>query len=101
MKRKIYKLSSSARQPSGGRLSGLVWWPFAFALTVFWGTANAQTTYTFNYTGGQQTLNLSAGIYSIAMWGADGGNSNNSRAGIGGYSSGTLTLASPTTVYIV
>jgi hypothetical protein len=73
----------------------------SLALIVFSGTAYSQTTYTLNYTGSIQTLTLQAGIYGIKMWGADGGNSNNSRAGIGGYSQGTLTLASSTTLYIV
>ncbi|WP_317898461.1 glycine-rich protein [Aurantibacillus circumpalustris] len=90
MKREIYKLLSSAKQ-------GL----FALALTVFWGVAHSQATYTLNYTGSIQTLTLQAGTYDIKMWGANGGNSGNTRAGIGGYSTGTLNLPATTTLYIV
>jgi hypothetical protein len=89
MKRNIYKLLSGAKQ-------GL----FALALTVFSGTAHSQVTYTLNYTGSIQTVTLQPGTYDVKMWGADGGNSGNTRAGIGGYSNGTLTLPSTTTVYI-
>jgi hypothetical protein len=90
MNRKIYKILSGAKQ-------GLI----ALVLAMSCGTTNSQSTYTLNYTGGIQTLTLFAGTYDVKMWGADGGNSGNSRAGIGGYSNGTLTLASTTTVYIV
>src|SRR4051812_31057929 len=90
MKRKIYKLLSGAKQ-------GL----FALALTAFSGTAYSQATYTYNYTGSVQTLTVLGGSYEIEMWGADGGNSSNSRAGIGGYSKGTLNLSTTTTLYIV
>ena len=48
-----------------------------------------------------QTLSIPGGIYDIQVWGANGGNSGNSRAGIGGYSNGTLTTSSNTTLHIV
>ena len=89
MKRKIYKLSSCAKQ-------GLS----AFVLTMFSVTAFSQSTYTFNYTGSQQTLNLQAGTYSIQAWGGDGYTQTTGYNGKGGYSSGILTLASTQTVYI-
>jgi hypothetical protein len=73
---------------------------FALALTFFSGTAHSQT-YTLNYTGSVQTQTLPPGTYGIRMWGADGGNSSNTRAGIGGYSTGTLNLSSTTTLYVV
>jgi hypothetical protein len=86
--KKIYKLVSCAKQSL-----------FALALTVFSANVYSQTTI-FNYTGGQQTVALAAGTYDINAWGANGGNSGNSRAGIGGYSTGTLNLSSTTTLYI-
>ncbi|WP_317897579.1 glycine-rich protein [Aurantibacillus circumpalustris] len=96
MKRKIYKLLSSTKQVL-----------FALALTVFWGVAHSQTTYTFNYTGGQQTIALQAGTYTIETWGADGGDNlgNGSttyfqNGGKGGYSIGIYTLASAATIYV-
>jgi hypothetical protein len=86
MKRKIYKLLSSARLGCS-----------ALALTVFSGTAISQSTYTFNYTGGQQTISLPAGSYSIQCWGADGGNATNGTVpmtgGRGGYATGVFTSA--------
>src|ERR1043166_7774631 len=106
MKIDIYQFISSARQPSGGRLSGLVWWPFAIALIVCSNAAYSQTTYTFNYTGNTQTINLQAGSYSIECWGADGGKgfysttTNNRYGGKGGYSKGVITLSSASLVNI-
>ncbi|WP_317898458.1 glycine-rich protein [Aurantibacillus circumpalustris] len=87
MKRKIYKLLSSTKQ-------GL----FALAFTVFSVAAYSQATYTFNFTGSTQTLLAQAGNYDIEMWGANGGGS---QGGKGGYSKGTLTLSSATTIYVV
>jgi hypothetical protein len=84
--KKIYKLLSNAKQ-------GL----FALVLTVFSGAAYAQTSYTFNYTGSSQTIALQAGSYSIQCWGANGGSTNGGR---GGYSTGSITISSPTTYYI-
>ena len=89
MKRKIYKLLSSAKQ-------GL----FAFALTLFSFTAYSQVTYTLNYTGSVQTLTLLAGTYNIKSWGGDGYTQTAGYNGRGGYASGVLTLASTQTVYI-
>src|SRR5262245_41461398 len=85
--KKIYKLLSNTKQ-------GL----FALALTVYAGTAYSQASYTLNYTGTVQNQVLSAGTYSIEMWGGNGGGS---QGGKGGYSAGTLTLSSATTIYVV
>jgi hypothetical protein len=52
------------------------------------------------YTGIEQTIMLSAGTYMLECWGADGGSANGQTGGKGGYSSGTLTLPSRTTLYI-
>ena len=68
----------------------------ALALHLF----NAKAQQTFNYTGAVQTVNLPAGSYSIAMWGADGGDAPYGTGGKGGYSQGTLTVNAPTTYYI-
>ena len=86
MQNKIYKLLSSAKQ-------GL----FAFVLTVFLGTAYAQT-YTLNYTGGAQTLSIPAtGNYLIECWGADGGDVTQGPGGggKGGYSVGEFNVTTP------
>lgn len=52
--------------------------------------------YEFNYTGGMQQVTVPAGIYTLEVWGAQGG----AGGGLGGYSKGTVTLASATTLYI-
>ncbi|MBX3328312.1 MAG: hypothetical protein KF682_20685, partial [Nitrospira sp.] len=94
MKRKTYKLLSVAKQ-------GL----FALALAVMPSLGYAQATYSLNYTGSVQILNLSAGPYQIECWGGDGGWGGTASAltgtgGVGGYSKGVYTVASPTTIYI-
>jgi hypothetical protein len=90
MKRKIYKLLSITKQSV-----------CALALTVFSGMADAQTTFTFNHTGGIQTMNLQPGTYDIEMWGAKGESAvNQPTGGIGGYSKGTYNVTSPITIYI-
>src|SRR4051812_16095252 len=98
MKRNLYNLLSGAKKSS-----------FALVLTVLVGTAYSQTTFTYNSTGNVQTLNVSGGDYLIQCWGGDGGLGNiNSGAvpnsqimgGVGGYSSGKITVASATTWYI-
>lgn len=55
---------------------------------------------TFSYTGDVQSVTLPAGSYEIKMWGADGGDALKGTGGKGGYSTGTLTVATPTTYYI-
>lgn len=52
--------------------------------------------YEFNYTGGMQQVTVPAGIYTLEVWGAQGG----AGGGLGGYSKGTVTLTSATTLYI-
>lgn len=55
----------------------------------------------FDYTGAVQSVTLNAGTYTLECWGAQGGyRSNASRGGKGGYSIGTLSLSSKTTLYI-
>src|SRR5437870_5726378 len=96
METKIYQVFSSAKQVF-----------FALALCVIWGAAYSQTTYTFNYTGGQQTMALQPGTYTLEAWGANGGDNIGNgttsflqNGGKGGYSRGTYIITSPTTVYI-
>src|SRR6478735_8743088 len=75
MEIKIYKLISSPKQSM-----------FALALSFICLAASAQTTYTFNYTGGQQTMALAAGTYTLETWGADGGDTHcNSNRNIRGF----------------
>lgn len=93
MKRKIYKFISDTKQ-------------YLFAVSLFAGCASiqAQTTYTFNYTGSSQTISLPAGNYSIECWGADGGKgfqtSQIANNGKGGYSYGILNLPSAQTITV-
>ena len=64
--------------------------------------ANAQTT--FNYTGGQQTWVVPAGVTSVDIecWGAQGGASQSGTAvgAKGGYAKGTLAVTPGETLYI-
>lgn len=55
----------------------------------------------FDYTGAVQSVTLNAGTYTLECWGAQGGyRSSSSYGGKGGYSIGTLSLSSKTTLYI-
>ncbi len=62
----------------------------------------------FQYTGNMQSVMLSPGKYELECWGAEGGATNGGGAasgiskiaGKGGYSVGTITLTSRTTVYV-
>ena len=90
MKIKIYTMLLCAKQ-------GLL----VLALSLFFQTNNAQTTYTFFHTGGQQTVSLPAGSYSVQCWGGKGESAvNQPTGGIGGYSSGTFSITSATTVFV-
>ncbi len=55
---------------------------------------------TFNYTGGIQTIELLPGKYKLEVWGAQGG-TDVYTGGKGGYSSGEIELTTVTTLYIV
>ena len=60
----------------------------------------------FAYTGGSQQITLDAGTYKLEVWGAQGGTGYSSSGvgkagGKGGYSVGTISLSSSTTLYIV
>ena len=92
MKKNIYKLFSGA----GKTLAVL-------SLTAGAEVAQAQSTYTFNYTGAVQVMNLSAGDYSVECWGANGGdNLAANTGGKGGYSVGffKVTSAGPHYFYV-
>lgn len=64
--------------------------------------------YTFDYTGKVQSITLNEGTYQIEAWGAEGGQNNKNvncgtykgYAGKGGYSVGTISLTSETTLYV-
>ena len=57
--------------------------------------------YTFDFTGSVQSITLSSGTYKLEVWGAQGGYySNSTYGGLGGYSVGTYTLTTSTTLYV-
>ena len=61
----------------------------------------AGTVLEFPYTGNVQEVTLPKGTYKLECWGAEGGyRSSSSYSGKGGYSYGTLTLQSKTTLYV-
>ena len=63
----------------------------------------AGTYRNFAYTGGQQTLTVPyTGTYKLEVWGAQGGNNTTQggSGGKGGYSQGTISLNSGTTIYV-
>ena len=61
----------------------------------------SKKVYEFGYTGSMQQATLPAGVYLLETWGAQGGGYNASvTGGKGGYSTGTLTLTSASTVYV-
>lgn len=58
--------------------------------------------YVFDYTGNVQSVTLVAGTYKLEVWGAQGGSYNTTYyGGYGGYSVGTYTLTSSTTLYVL
>lgn len=62
---------------------------------------SSNTNMNFSYTGSVQTATLDPGKYILECWGAQGGyRSSSSYGGAGGYSIGTLSLSSKTTLYI-
>ena len=62
---------------------------------------SSNTNMNFSYTGAVQSVTLNAGTYTLECWGAQGGyRSSSSYGGAGGYSIGTLSLTSKTTLYI-
>ena len=54
----------------------------------------------FDYTGSVQSVDLPKGIYKFECWGAQGGTYSSYTGGAGGYSVGTITLTSDTTLYV-
>ena len=60
-----------------------------------------QTVYNFAYTGSQQSITLQPGIYSLEVWGAQGGTGESYQTDSkGGYASGEINLPTTTTFYI-
>ena len=58
--------------------------------------------YVFDYTGSVQSVTLPTGTYKLEVWGGQGGSCNTTYyGGYGGYSIGTYTLTSSTTLYIL
>ena len=62
--------------------------------------AAAPIIYNFAYTGAVQSQVLQAGTYKLEVWGAQGGSYNTTAGGKGGYSAGTITIPTQTTVYV-
>ena len=58
----------------------------------------------FSYSGGKTTITLPKGTYKLEVWGAQGGQGRydylTANPGKGGYSYGTINLASTTTAYV-
>jgi hypothetical protein len=53
------------------------------------------------YSGTYKSITLPVGTYKLEVWGAEGGyRSSSSYSGKGGYSVGTITFTSETTVYL-
>lgn len=61
---------------------------------------SSNTNMNFSYTGSVQTATLDPGKYILECWGAQGGSYSSYSGGAGGYSIGTLSLSSKTTLYI-
>ena len=65
-------------------------------------TYSGPTEWTFNYTGSEQTFTVPiSGTYQLEAWGAQGGHSQWSYGGNGGYSSGSIYLNKNDTLTIV
>ena len=75
---------------------------FFILLIVGWGTFVYAQTYTFNYTGSQQTWVVPSGVSNIQIecYGAQGGSGYSTTGGYGGYSKGNLSVTSGQTLYI-
>ena len=56
----------------------------------------------FAYTGSVQTFNATPGTYILEVWGAQGGNATSCSGigGLGGYSTGVLSLSTQATLYV-
>ena len=57
---------------------------------------------TFSYTGAEQTLTIPSGVESITIvaYGAQGGFDGGAAGGLGGYSTGTVSVTAGNTIYI-
>lgn len=80
---------------------------FTVASTAFCAYSAGQT-WTYNYNGGIQTFTVPcAGTYKLEVWGAQGGDRGDEEndeahvAGLGGYSTGTITLEKGDILYLV
>ncbi len=65
-------------------------------------TSASGEVYNFAYTGGIQSKSLTAGIYKLEVWGAEGAAGyDQGTPGKGGYSVGLIQITTTTTVYVV
>ena len=99
----LYMLSGSAEINVSGNVGNTI------ALGYFGlggtGTYSAGVNQNFSYTGSAQAFTVpTTGIYTLQVWGAQGGNDPANPTtvfgGRGGYSTGQLTLQAGTTIYI-
>ena len=83
------------------RLKGYLIWLLFFIFTVCFGFESL-ASWDYNYTGGVQTWTCpTSALYKIEAWGAQGGNSSDTKGGYGGYSQGQIWINEGTTLYIV
>lgn len=71
-----------------------------FSGTIINGKLKAGDVIDFDYKGAVQSISLPAGKYKLEVWGAQGGNYSSYKGGYGGYSSGLLSLAKKTPLYV-
>lgn len=71
-----------------------------------YGKLQAGDILNYDYTGAVQTVTLPKGVYKLEVWGAEGGgsrlsgNSDSGLGGLGGYSTGTITIEKNTAIYV-
>ncbi|OFY27839.1 MAG: hypothetical protein A2275_09300 [Bacteroidetes bacterium RIFOXYA12_FULL_35_11] len=99
---------STGGTPIGNSASGVNYNVSPGSTTTYYAEAISAQTQTYNFTGGQQTFVVPAGVTSLdfEVWGAEGGgqrlsgNTSSGYGGKGGYSRGTLAVTPGNTVYI-
>lgn len=71
-----------------------------------YGKLQAGDILNYDYVGAVQPVTLPKGVYKLEVWGAEGGgsrlsgNSNSGLGGLGGYSTGTITIEKDTAIYV-
>jgi len=90
-----------------GLISSTTYYVCAYATNSGGTTYGGQVSFTtamqtdFSYTGSFQSFIVPAtGTYKLEVWGAQGGTAGSSAGGLGGYSSGYISLTAGKTIYI-